>query len=191
MHIALKRQRTTLFKDPLVRKFILRFAFFWLIWWISEWFFPGWLIYIDDAITQFVTVSAALIQNAIHGTNITVGGPHSKEPWCLIDNDISVVRIGNACNGRNLVVLYVSFLLALPLGGFENKVLFALIGIFFILLMNILRIYGLFQVALTAPYFFQFLHKYLFQTFIYIDMYLLWRGYLHFETKRRRKKVHD
>lgn len=106
------------------------------------------------------------------------------EPWCLIDNNLSVVRIGDACNGRNLLVLYLSFLLAIPIGEFENKMVFAIIGVVFILLMNVLRIYGLFQVALIAPEFFQFLHKYLFQTFIYIDMFILWRGYLHFEIKK-------
>jgi exosortase/archaeosortase family protein len=127
---------------------------------------------------------SAYLQNWIHGTHITVGGPHTQEAWCLIDNNLSVVRIGDACNGRNLVVLYLSFLLAIPIGEFENKMVFAIIGVVFILLMNILRIYGLFQVALIAPEFFQFLHKYLFQTFIYIDMFILWRGYLHFEIKK-------
>lgn len=164
--------------------FIIRFTIFWIIWWLAEWIFPKGLQKIDGGITHFVTYMSAYLQNWIHGTHITVGGPHTQEPWCLIDKNLSVVRIGDACNGRNLIVLYLSFLLSIPIGEFENKMVFAIIGVVFIFLMNILRIYGLFQVALIAPEFFQFLHKYLFQTFIYIDMFILWRGYLHFEIKK-------
>ena len=184
MDIAHYKEKFNTIQQQPVGKFIIRFAIFWMIWWLAEWIFPAGLQKIDGGITHFVTYMSAYLQNWIHGTNITVGGPHTMEPWCLIDNNLSVVRIGDACNGRNLLVLYLSFLLAIPIGEFENKMVFAIIGVVFILLMNVLRIYGLFQVALIAPEFFQFLHKYLFQTFIYIDMFILWRGYLHFEIKK-------
>jgi exosortase/archaeosortase family protein len=167
--------------------FILRFSIFWIIWWLAEWIFPSELEKIDGGITHFVTYMSAYLQNWIHGTTVTVGGPHTQEPWCLISQNSSVVRIGDACNGRNLIVLYLSFLLSIPIGDFENKMVFAITGVVFILLMNILRIYGLFQVALTAPQFFQFLHKYLFQSFIYFDMFILWRSYLTLEIKSKIK----
>jgi exosortase/archaeosortase family protein len=176
------------FQQP-VGIFIKRFTFFWIIWWLAEWIFPTGLQNIDGGITHFVTYMAAYIQNGFHGTQITVGGPHTQEPWCLIQNNLSVVRIGDACNGRNLIVLYLSFLLSIPIGDFENKMVFAITGVIFILLMNILRIYGLFQVALTAPEFFKFLHKYLFQSFIYFDMFILWRSYLALEIKTKQSAL--
>lgn len=187
MDLKINKEQIARFRQQPVGVFIIRFSIFWIIWWIAEGLFPSGLQKIDGGITHFVTYMAALMQNWIHDTHITVGGPHTQEPWCLINNNLSVVRIGDACNGRNLVVLYLSFLLSIPIGDFENKMVFAITGVVFILLMNILRIYGLFQVALIAPQFFQFLHKYLFQSFIYIDMFILWRSYLTLEIKSKIK----
>lgn len=185
MNLQINKDKIKISLQKPVGIFISRFAIFWIIWWSTEEMFPTALSKIDGAITHFVTYAAALFQNWIHGTHITVGGPHTLEPWCLIENNLSVVRIGDACNGRNLIILYLSFLLSIPIGDFENKMVFAITGVLFILLMNILRIYALFQVALIAPDFFQFLHKYLFQSFIYFDMFILWRSYLTIEIKSK------
>lgn len=153
------------------------------IWLLISSLFPKWVVRIDDAITHFITYSSAFLQNKIHGTHVTVGGPHVNLPWSLIENNRQVVGIGGACNGRDLLLFFVVFLWSLPLGDFEDKMAFSFLGIISIFIFNILRIYGLFQVALVAPEFFQFLHKYLFQSFMYLDMYILWRWYIKYSIK--------
>lgn len=153
------------------------------IWLIISTLFPAWVMRLDEAITHFITYASAILQNAIHGTHVTVGGPKTNMPWSLVENDCQVVRIGGACNGRDLLLFFIVFLWALPMGNFEDKMAFSFLGIISIFVFNILRIYGLFQVALVAPEFFQFLHKYLFQSFMYLDMYILWRWYIKFSTK--------
>lgn len=168
----------------MIKQFVIRFSLFLGSWLILSELFPQWVMATDNAITHFITYSSAGLQNLLHGTHVTVGSPKTQMPWCLVDNNLQVVRIGGACNGRDLLLFFVVFLWSLPIGTFENKMLFSFLGIISIFIFNILRIYGLFQVALVAPDFFDFLHKYLFQTFMYIDMYILWRWYIKFSQRQ-------
>ncbi|MCL9980388.1 MAG: exosortase/archaeosortase family protein [Bacteroidia bacterium] len=154
------------------------------IWLIISNLFPTGVMRMDDAITHFITYSSAILQNTLHGTHVTVGSPKMNMPWCLVENQQQVVRIGGTCNGRDLLMFFIIFLWSLPLGDFMDKMVFSFIGIISIFVFNILRIYGLFQVALVAPEFFQFLHKYLFQSFMYLDMYILWRWYIKYSNRQ-------
>lgn len=171
-------------RNNLIKQFVIRFSIFLGSWLILSELFPQWVMETDNAITHFITYSSAGLQNILHGTHVTIGSPKMQMPWCLIDNHHQVVRIGGACNGRDLLLFFIVFLWSLPIGTFENKMLFSFIGIISIFIFNILRIYGLFQVALIAPAFFEFLHKYLFQTFMYLDMYILWRWYIKFSQRQ-------
>jgi exosortase family protein XrtF len=84
-----------------------------------------------------------------------------------------ILSIYEGCNGINVMVIFVAFLLAF--GPMNRKLLWYIpLGLIAIHVSNLLRITILFWVSLYEPDFMYFLHKYFFTAALYVVTFILW-----------------
>lgn len=94
--------------------------------------------------------------------------------YIAIANDQqNLIYVYEGCNGLNVVIVYISFLLAFR-GPVRLFVWFVIAGIPVIHLLNLARIGLLYGVALHFPDQLYFFHKYLFTGFIYVFVFAIW-----------------
>lgn len=125
-----------------------------------------------DPITYWVTVqSAEVIGWFVDGIGVV---EHETRSTVLIYNDINyVLSVYEGCNGINVMVVFLSFLLAFP--GWSKKMYwFAPMGLILIYIFNISRIVLLYWVSESLPNLYYFTHKYVFTAFIYLVVFVLW-----------------
>jgi exosortase family protein XrtF len=126
----------------------------------------------SDPVTRFVTTQVAIILHSLNHDIVTIDHPH-KATIMMQLNQRNIISVFEGCNGINMVIIYISFILAF--GPYIKKiVLFILIGVAIIHVFNLLRISGLFLIALYFPDYLFFTHKYLFTAFIYLVVFMLW-----------------
>jgi exosortase/archaeosortase family protein len=83
------------------------------------------------------------------------------------------VNIDHQCNGLELIVLYVGFLLCLP-SGYKKMGLFAVTGILVICFLNVLRCSALAWMFLNMRTVVDFAHHYAFKLVIYAVVFYGW-----------------
>ena len=99
-------------------------------------------------------------------------------------NGKGIVSVYEGCNGLNVAIVFLAFLLAF--GPYEKKLVwYAVLGLLILHLSNLLRIVLLFVVSIQMPHFLYFTHKYLFTAFIYFFVFLLWLGWVAKLTKSK------
>jgi exosortase family protein XrtF len=81
--------------------------------------------------------------------------------------------IADGCNGLELIVLYIGFILCFPAKA-RRRVVFILSGTVMIYLLNVLRCTGLILIYLHSPELLDFSHHYLFTFFVYGFVFFLW-----------------
>lgn len=100
--------------------------------------------------------------------------PQTQLPYvALILNGRGVVQIFEGCNGLNVMIVYVAFLIAF-MDNKRRTLRFLVLGCLGIVAMNILRVSLLYYVALEYPQRLYFFHKYLFTALIYAVVFFLW-----------------
>jgi exosortase family protein XrtF len=125
-----------------------------------------------DPITS-VTSRQTAVALGICGWPSETKDDENKPTTQLIHEGRSVLAIYEGCNGINIMIIFVAFLVAFgPIG--KRLWLFALAGILIIHLMNLVRISVLFWVALYLPNFVYFVHKYLFTAILFVIVFILW-----------------
>jgi len=84
-----------------------------------------------------------------------------------------VISVYEGCNGLNVFIIFISFLLAY---GRPRKSLlwFIPLGMLIIHLTNLARIALLYHVSLSYPDYLYFTHKYFFTGIIYVSVFGLW-----------------
>mgnify|MGYP002777385489 CR=1 FL=1 len=152
--------------------FLVKFLAFYLIgsllygWYISSWH-PN-----VDPITSEVADQTSILLNVLNWETSVFD--HYRRPTSnLVLNDKAILAIYEGCNGVNVTIVFVGFLLAF---GQINKRLywFIPVGLLAIHAGNLLRIVLLFFVSTKLPDFMYFAHKYLFTAFIYLIVFVLW-----------------
>lgn len=89
-----------------------------------------------------------------------------------LNNEV-VVYVFEGCNGINVMIVYLSFLVAYK-GTIRQFLMFCFGGLVLIYLLNLVRVGLLAEVALFYPEQLYFFHKYLFTGFIYTLVFVLW-----------------
>jgi exosortase family protein XrtF len=148
--------------------FLLRAGLIYLVWTIA---YHGFLLAmgINDPLTKVVSVTSSKILS-LFDKNITL--KIIKQANYIYFSDKPLVRIGNACNGLELYVLFLAFYLAL--NKFIASWRWVLLGIFGIFVLNIGRIAALAWVVLKIPHQLDFHHKYTFALIVYSWIFLIW-----------------
>lgn len=99
----------------------------------------------------------------------------SKGQWVYINNEFSV-GIADQCNGLELMVLFIGFLLAIG-GTFKSKLLYMLNGVILIFVLNVVRCTALaYMTYINAPLI-DFAHHYAFKLVIYAVIFMMWYLY--------------
>lgn len=104
----------------------------------------------------------------------TTATPDRNGPYVLlIENDATVLSVFEGCNGINVAIIFISFLLAF--GRPTKRLLwFIPLGLLIIHFTNLLRIGLLFYVTKNMSDYLYFTHKYLFTAIIYLAVFFMW-----------------
>ena len=182
-HIA--RIKTNLDRfPPDIKIFLLRAFIFFISWkglYLFLWQTPR---TIDDPLTQMVGKHSAWMLNLLNNTDgfyekrvmtsIMIEGERIEKPISQIYlGDRKVVGIADGCNGLELFVLYLGFILAMP-ASIMRKAFFSVGGLLIIYLANILRCVGLAELLLHIDQYFEIAHHYIFKMVIYATIFFLW-----------------
>jgi exosortase family protein XrtF len=124
-----------------------------------------------DPVTDWVTHQTASILNLIDPPVFSYA--KTDKPMVIIKHLKPIVGVFEGCNGLNVVIVFLAFLLAF--GPLNNKLIwFIPLGILIIHLSNLFRIGLLFFVSRDYPHQLYFFHKYLLTAFIYGVVFVLW-----------------
>lgn len=125
-----------------------------------------------DVMTKWVTEQTAAIID-IYEDKIGTGPKDDLKSIFIFKDSQAILSVYEGCNGLNVMVIFVSFLIAYGKIG-KRMLWFIPLGLLVIHLFNILRILLLFHVTISMPDFLYFSHKYLFTAFIYIAVFGMW-----------------
>lgn len=106
--------------------------------------------------------------------------PQPKE-ILLLENK-KIVGIADGCNGLELYVLYIGFLICFP-ATFKRLVKYAIIGLALIFIMNTIRSYVITLMNIHGSSLSDIAHHYIFKLMIYAMMFYLWVKYTHVKFK--------
>jgi exosortase family protein XrtF len=85
----------------------------------------------------------------------------------------TIVEVYEGCNGVNVMVVFVAFIIAFK-GPWKISLKFIMAGLLAIHIINLLRVTGLYEVALHFPDKLYFFHKYFFTGVIYLMVFIIW-----------------
>ena len=131
----------------------------------------------DKQLTHFITILCAKALNLI--TNpITpyywADGLHPNFPSsCIMQQNSDVFHIYDACNGLEIMMIYVGLIILIP-NNLKRKLVFIAVGLFLLTLANVVRCVALFLVYKHYPRFFEFNHHYTFTLFMYVLIFIGW-----------------
>ncbi|GIV35639.1 MAG: hypothetical protein KatS3mg032_0018 [Cyclobacteriaceae bacterium] len=136
----------------------------------------GWYVFTwqprPDPVTRLVTVQSAYALQLFYEEIKTRDNP-ARPTTSILQEGKPVVSVYEGCNGINVAIVFISFLLAYgPLSG--RLLWFALLGLLIIHFINLMRIALLFAVSVHLPDALYFTHKYLFTAFIFLFVFILW-----------------
>ena len=125
-----------------------------------------------DIMTKWVTEQTAAIIDS-YEDKIATGPKADLKSIFIFKDSQAILSVYEGCNGLNVMVIFVSFLIAY--GKIGTRMLwFIPLGLVVIHLFNLLRILLLFHVTISMPDFLYFSHKYLFTAFIYVGVLVMW-----------------
>lgn len=167
-----------------VRSFLIKGLIIFLVWKAIYSFFLLPDRVIDEPLTQTVGKHVVIMLN-----KMAVGEPfHAVEKTqrivqegvetfpvqtVLYYQDIPISGIGDPCNGLEVFVLYLGFIIAFP-SGWLRKAIFIPSGIALIYVANIARFIGLVWLQWYKPDLLEFAHDYLYKGVIYFMIFLIW-----------------
>lgn len=125
-----------------------------------------------DPATYWVTDQAAMVLTAC-GWSTDAENRTDKATTELSHDGKRILAVYEGCNGINVMIIFVAFLVAF--GPIGNKLLwFIPLGLLIIHLMNLARITLLFWVSMYWPDYMYFTHKYFFTAILYVVVFVLW-----------------
>lgn len=197
--ISVFREKLNAF--PLEVKFFLLRSFFLFILWKSIYIlYLGYERILDKPLTNLVGAHTAWTLNVFSGDKIFTTrevisirefeGQYQVAPVSLVQKKgKKLLAIADGCNGLELFILYIGFLIAMP-ASIKRRVLFLLTGAVLIHIVNILRCVGLCVLAINSSVHFDFAHHYLFKIIVYGTIFLLWVQFMR-GVSMKKKTVAD
>jgi exosortase family protein XrtF len=134
-----------------------------------------------DPITQVVTQQSAAFLSAV-GWPSAVVHRETRPTSAIIHQQQSIVTVYEGCNGINVMIIFVAFVVAFGPQRL-SMVWFIPLGILIIHVFNLARIILLFWVTLELPRYLYFSHKYLFTAFIYAVVLALWMVWVKYFSR--------
>ncbi|WP_366141011.1 exosortase/archaeosortase family protein [Seonamhaeicola sp.] len=160
---------------------------FFLVWKVLYTFFLFNSNLVDRPLTAHVGNASAFVLNFLGNTKdfraetMTVKDYHEGnitylEASVIYHHDNIILNIANVCNGLELIILYIGFIVCMP-SSFWRKVKYLVLGTLIIDFINILRCVGLIYLREYYELYFDFAHHYLFKAIVYSTTFLMWYVY--------------
>jgi len=139
---------------------------------------------LDEPLTKGIGFSTVAVLNGLPGKALfsgrTIADTLDVEGGVIRGNIVAIYRdeektltVADACNGLELMVLYVGFLVCFP-AGLKRKLIFGVMGCVLICLLNIIRCAALVGIYLHHRTYLDFSHHFVFQIIIYLFIFGLW-----------------
>lgn len=170
-------------KDELL--FLFRASILLAIWSIiNNWAF------LDQYIMYSMKAQSLFFMNTLgnQGFDATKVYPSQADPRFFLVCPNVLLKISKSCTGTSLLFLYAAFIAIFPQKNLKKKLLYLIIGLIIIHEYNVLRIIVLSLSLKYKPEWYDFLHIYVFQTVIYVILFLLIRYYLNSNYLSRKHK---
>jgi len=123
----------------------------------------------DAQLTGFVVWGTAKISSLFYN-NV------STEGTSILINGMKAVNIDTQCNGLELIVLYIGFILCLP-STFKKMSFFIIAGTLAICVINMTRCAALAWMVMHMRQHVDFAHHYLFKLAVYAMVFYGWKIY--------------
>ena len=145
-------------------------------------------LFFEDGLTELVAgLAFEVIRNfqkenvCLYSDWLEINGDRCNI-WSIWSNKYGI-RIGAGCNGLAILLLYFWFILIQ--GGYSvwRKLKYVVIGFAVLTLSNSLRLVALFYLSVIPTFWFEIVHKWVFQGIMYILMFGLW--FLFLKEKKR------
>ena len=189
---AIRRKIISFFQlfPDFIRKFLVRSFGLFVIWKCLYLFLFSEKRLLDKPLTNLVSTQAVYLLNKINHTvefnarpsvsyHEIDGLTHFTETNLVLLNNHVVVIILDSCNGLELLVLYVGFIIAMP-AVWYRKFFFSIVGMLVIHFMNVLRCVGLAELAINWVNAFDIAHHYIFKVVVYCNIFFRSRqDFLH------------
>ncbi|MFT3682714.1 MAG: exosortase/archaeosortase family protein [Ferruginibacter sp.] len=161
-----------------IRWFFIKLAILGSLWFVSYHLIlkPGRII--DRPLTNFLTAVSTKCINLISPGSAELTWKENKAKDCayLLQNGKQVFGIWDACNGIDLMYIYVGVILLLPYPA-KRKAVFGIVGVLVIVFANVIRICSLYFISIYQRSIFDFSHHYLFTILMYILIFYGWLLY--------------
>ena len=125
-----------------------------------------------DPMTTLVTHNSVLLISVAE-KSVVVGEPVNNPNVPVIDNGTTIIEVFEGCNGLNVMIVFLSFVIAFT-GTFKKTLWFAVLGLLLIYIANLFRVSLLYFVSKYYHDSLYFFHKYLFTGLLYILVFVLW-----------------
>ena len=183
--LLLTRLKTVQNKIPKqIRLFLTKALLFFLGWKLIYGFILYDSKYLDRTLTTHIGEASIFLINSLGGLDgytskrvsdfyIIDGRKIEERSSAIFHQDRMILHIANACNGLELIVLYIGFIICMP-SKFWRKICYIILGIIILDGVNILRCTGLIYLREYYHIYFQFAHRYLFNAFVYTSTFIIW-----------------
>jgi len=172
---------------PQVRIFLLRGLVLFGIWKFVYLFFWAQPRTLDGPLTNTVGSQSVWILNQVYQTKgfkatpvvavTRMEGDYQIAKVSKIDKDGKhLLNIADDCNGLELFILYIGFILSMP-ATIKRKVVYLIGGVFIIHIVNLLRCVGLSALLMHWDRYFDLAHHYIFKIMVYSTIFILWVRY--------------
>lgn len=136
---------------------------------------------LDRPLTIFTTHLSSKLYEIIHtGSETTYFELVDKQgigKAIIYINNQRGVGVGDNCNGLELQILFLGFLFCFKT-SILKKIKYSIIGVFTILILNIIRVTLLTRMNFLNYQYADFAHHYLFKMIIYSVVFIIWIFYL-------------
>lgn len=137
-----------------------------------------------DAATQWITSQSAALLRLTGFDTIAQTNPEGPTVWLKQYGKV-ILNVFEGCNGINVMIVFVAFLIAFG-GPGRALAWFLPLGLVVIHLGNLSRIWLLYYTAIYRQEYFYYFHKYFFTAVLYLIVFTLWVIWV---VKFNRKKV--
>jgi exosortase family protein XrtF len=171
-------------------KFLGIFLGFYLIGNLLYGFYIEWSYPLADPTTLWVSNQSSILINLSVGQETKSVLSQVSPVALILENGKSILRIYEGCNGVNVMIVFVAFILSF--GGFSKRgSFFILLGILIIHFANLCRITLLFWVAKNYQNYFYYVHKYVFTAALYVIVLGLWWMWVYRVMKANAAAPHE
>ncbi|WP_051052861.1 exosortase family protein XrtF [Fulvivirga imtechensis] len=158
--------------------FLVKFLGFYLILNLLYGFFIDAYSPLPDPVTRWVSVQSTSILNLFQYRIEYADHQYQPSINLILDGQDVILSIFEGCNGLNVIIIFVSFLLSF--GKLSPRLIwFIPLGLIIIHIFNVLRILLLFLISVHWPDAMYFAHKYLFTAILYVVIFVLWYFWLN------------